>query len=343
MISYNEELAISQLSSRLEGFKRVGKNFNFRCPICFDSKIKKSKKRGWILTDRETPVFFCHNCSASMSFSDFLKQIDHSLYNEYIFNILKDKGKTSAYSDSFIPLPVQPKTPPPDYAKRFLEVCTPVTSLPLGHEGIKYLVQRNIPKDKYDLMYYVDDSRDLSNISTKYKVFDKDPRLVFPIWAHNCLVGVTCRSILPNPEKRYLMYRYSDKLPLVFNLFDINGKVSVDKTKPVYVTEGIFDSLFLENGIAVSGAGLKKVLTFMKDFDLVFIPDREPRNKEIVKVYKGIIATGKKIVVFPNNVKGKDLNEMVLSHGIGHVRNIINNNTFQGLMAQLKFENWKRC
>ena len=116
-----------------------------------------------------------------------------------------------------------------------------------------------------------------------------------------------------------------------------------DKAGLVIVIMALFMAITTYFANTHSGAGLKKVLTIMKDFDLVFIPDREPRNKEIVKVYKGIIATGKKIVVFPNNVKGKDLNEMVLSHGIGHVRNIINNNTFQGLMAQLKFENWKRC
>lgn len=41
------------LSSYLEGFKKIGHNYNFRCPICGDSEKNKRKKRGWLLSNND--------------------------------------------------------------------------------------------------------------------------------------------------------------------------------------------------------------------------------------------------------------------------------------------------
>jgi len=44
--------------------------------------------------------------------------------------------------------------------------------------------------------------------------------------------------------------------------------------------------------------------------------------------------------MWPENIKEKDINEMIMS-GI-NVQDIINENTYQGLELHLKFSKWKK-
>ena len=47
-------------------FKRVKANlYNFRCPICGDSKKHKNKARGYLYQVKTILNFKCHNCGAS--------------------------------------------------------------------------------------------------------------------------------------------------------------------------------------------------------------------------------------------------------------------------------------
>ena len=118
----------------------------------------------------------------------------------------------------------------------------------------------------------------------------------------------------------------------------IYGLDTVRKSSPVFVTEGPFDSTFLRNSIAMCGA----------DGDVgnwgvstpVWVYDNEPRSKEITTRISNTISRGDKVVIFPNNVKQKDINDMVLA---GHdVQSVIESNVYSGLEAKLKFTSWKR-
>ena len=46
------------------------------------------------------------------------------------------------------------------------------------------------------------------------------------------------------------------------------------------------------------------------------------------------------MVIWPDNIKEKDINDMVVS-GIDYM-NAINKNTFDGLMLRLKFNSWSK-
>ena len=72
----------------------------------------------------------------------------------------------------------------------------------------------------------------------------------------------------------------------------------------------------------------------------VWVYDNEPRSKEIVQRISTTIDRGDKVVIWPNNIYEKDINDMVLS---GHnVQSIVESNIYDGLEANLKFNNWKR-
>ena len=78
---------IGLISSRLLKFKKIKADlYTFRCPLCGDSKKQKNKTRGYIFphTKSQNFLFKCHNCGASMSFGNLLKQLDVVIYKQYI-------------------------------------------------------------------------------------------------------------------------------------------------------------------------------------------------------------------------------------------------------------------
>ena len=82
---------IGLVSSRLQKFKRVKSNlFNFRCPICGDSQKHKNKARGYFYQVKTNTNYKCHNCGVSLSFNNFLKQIDSTLHKQYVLEKFKD-------------------------------------------------------------------------------------------------------------------------------------------------------------------------------------------------------------------------------------------------------------
>ena len=74
--------------------------------------------------------------------------------------------------------------------------------------------------------------------------------------------------------------------------------------------------------------------------DYIWIYDNEPRNREIVNRVSTAIDRGDKVVIWPNNIQQKDINDMYLS---GHsVQNMVQSNVYQGLEANLRLNNWKK-
>lgn len=348
-MNYLESKYISLISSRLTGFTKVGSNANFRCPVCNDSEKDKRKKRGWLLCDKDTPVYYCHNCGRSMSFVEFLKFMDPSLHKEYIYELMKERSgqQKSPEPEIVFKKPVFQKEEKSFYLQAFLSVCTPLNELPDEHPAIKYISGRNLPEDKWKYLYYIENVQDVHKLdkNDKYKnrIVDNDPRIIIPIWGKNSLIGLSCRSLQKDPKRRYLIFKFEEDKPLIFNLYDINGKLVIDTKKPIYITEGGLDSLFLENAVSVNGSDLKRVMKMFVGLKTVFCPDNEPRNKEIVKVYKDIINSNNDIVIFPNTIDSKDINDMINKFGREKILDVINKNTFHGAMASLRFQEWKRC
>ena len=74
--------------------------------------------------------------------------------------------------------------------------------------------------------------------------------------------------------------------------------------------------------------------------DLILVYDNEPRNREIVSRIERCIQRNQKVIIWPNNILEKDINDMVIA---GHnVQNLLESNTYSGLEAKLKFNLWKK-
>jgi hypothetical protein len=76
---------------------------------------------------------------------------------------------------------------------------------------------------------------------------------------------------------------------------------------------------------------------------VVLIFDNEPRNKEIVNKLEHAIDNHFNVVIWPEFMQEKDINDMVLADfSPDEIQDIIDKNTFLNLRAKMEFVNWKK-
>jgi hypothetical protein len=71
--------------------------------------------------------------------------------------------------------------------------------------------------------------------------------------------------------------------------------------------------------------------------------DNQPRNREVVAVYKKAIDAGYNVFIWPDT-DCKDINDLVLETGKNarELGELIDNRTYAGLRASIEFNNWKK-
>ena len=86
-MSFVDAKYIGLISVRLQKFSKKKEGlYTFRCPYCGDSQKNKNKTRGYIYSFKNDHNFKCHNCGASRSFTNFLKDQDTMLYDQYVMD-----------------------------------------------------------------------------------------------------------------------------------------------------------------------------------------------------------------------------------------------------------------
>ena len=313
---------IGLVSPKLQKFKRVKADlYNFRCPICGDSKKNKSKTRGYLYAVKANTNFKCHNCGASMSLNNFLKQVDPAVHKQYVMEKFKE-GHTGR---SFVTEEPEFKFEAPKFKKKL--------KLPKASENPKssgYLTARKLNPDNF---YYAEHFKKFVN-SLKPTFDDTkhdEERIIIPLYYEKNLIGLQGRSINPSPVK-YITVMLDDDAPKIYGLDNIR------RDAPVYITEGPFDSTFIRNAIAMCGADLD--ISRWGISNPVWIYDNEPRNREITNRISKTIDSGQSVVIWPESIDDKDINDMVMN-GLD-VQSVIESNTYSGLEAKLKFTTWKK-
>jgi len=329
---------INQIAFRLDNFKRKNDYlYNFRCPICGDSKKKKNKARGYLYKVKNDMFFKCHNCGAGKNMGGFLDLVDPQLKKEYVLERYAEgvSGNKSNKEPDFNFTFKEPVSD--DILTKFKDITIRVDSLDESHEAVQYLKQRRIPEDAYKRLYFVDEVRKIVAIAPKYEGrLDKEPRIIMPFIIDGKLTGMAMRGIR-SEILRYINVKIDEDSPTVFGLDNI------DTSKEVYITEGALDSLFINNCIAVVGSTFAKIDELnIKNYTIIF--DNEPRNKEICKLIENNINQDRRVVIWPEEIEQKDINDMILAdYSSDYIESLISKNALQGLEAKLKFTNWKKC
>ena len=319
---------VNLLSGRLEKFARKKADlYNFRCPYCGDSQKHRNKARGYFFRIKTDMVFKCHNCGVGRTLPNFLKDQAPDLYDEYIMERYKT-GTTG--KGSYVP---KPKFEKPKFKKK--GELQSIEQLNREHPAVGYLLGRQIPEEHFGNLFYTDKFCTWVNTQKPtFKDVKKDhPRIIIPfIDNEGTWFGFQGRSLATDDKLRYITIMLDESKTKIF------GLNRVDYNKTVYITEGPIDSFFIDNAIAMAGADVD--WSALNDSEAVFVYDNEKRNKEIVNRMQKAIDKGYEIVIWPDNLQEKDLNEMYVA---GHdVQSLVEFNTYSGLQAQIKLTEWKK-
>ena len=329
---------VTLLSGRLDKFaKKKADLYNFRCPYCGDSQKHRNKARGYFFRVKADMVYKCHNCGVGRTLPNFLKDQAPDLYDEYIME--RYKSGTSG-KGSYVP---KPKFDKPVFKKK--GDLKSIADLNIEHPAVKYLSERRIPKKYFTELFYAEEFCTWVNKQKPSftEVNVDHPRIIIPFIREDQTgsqgrgqddgwFGFQGRSLNPRDKLRYITIMLDENESKVYGLNRINS------AKTVYIVEGPFDSLFLENCVGMAGSDVDCRAYNWSDY--IWVYDNEPRNREIVNRISRSIDRGEKVVIWPHNIQQKDINDMVLA---GHdVQSVVELNIYHGLEAKVKLSEWKK-
>lgn len=329
-MSYIDSKFLNILSPQLLKFQKKGDNlWNFRCPYCGDSQKSRSKARGFVYRKKNDLFFKCHNCGMGTTLGNLIKYLDSKIHKDYIMERYSSGVKTVDPKPEFhFNAPVFRK-------KGILKNLKSISDLPEKHPARIIIEKRKLPPKCLNDLYLCESFYKFTNslIPNKFPSLDGDhPRLLIPFRDKDGEVFAYQGRAFGDEIPKYITIKLNSDADKIF------GLDKVDMKKKIYVVEGPIDSLFLDNCIAVAGADFNNV-----QGDLTVIYDNEPRNKEIVKQIEKTISQGRSVVLWPDSMKEKDINDMILSgYTKLQIQKIIEDNTFEGVSAKLRFTGWKK-
>ena len=342
-MSWLEQKYINLLSNRLPRFAKKGNDlWNFRCHICGDSQKNKFKARGYLFAQNGEYFYRCHNCSASLNFKQFLGSVDQNLAEEFTKEKFAEKSGLLVAPKKVVEKDIGKFIQPRFIKYTALNTLKKVSQLDPAHPVKRYVMSRQIPSTMHFKLFYAPKFKTFVNtlipdkFDTEKDGFVDEPRLIIPfVDQSQQLIGFQGRNFSKDGI-RYITIMLDNTKPKVF------GLESVDFNQKFYVFEGPIDSMFIKNSIAMAGSSLDRLLDKHKS-NAVIVFDNEPRNKEIVGTVEKYIQSGYNVAIWPDHIQQKDVNDMVLE-GMKPVdiKLTIDNNTFRGLTALVKFNNWKK-
>ena len=322
------------LSVQLSRFKLKQNNpyvANFKCPFCeFDQSTKKC--RGYLYQKGQNLSFHCHNCGRSHLFKTFIEHVNDGLYKEFILDAFEGNVEQKEI------LPDIKTETESKFVKNPLKAIKKISQLAYDHPAKKYIEKRKISNFWHSQLYYAPKFAAFVNslIPGKLPTINDEPRLIIPFFDEKGkLFGFQGRAF-SKTELRYITIMLDTTKSKIWGL----NLIDFDAEK-VYITEGALDATFIPNCLAMAGADAS---TFKMRSNMVKIYDNEPRNSEIVGRMLKELERGNSVCIWPDNIKQKDINDMVLNgYNPDVVKRIIDENIYSGQMGILRLNEWKRC
>ena len=270
--------------------RRTFKGYNFRCPICGDSKDTWKIGRGHIFLNKTPFVYYCFNagCEASdgIAMTSYLKNLHPEYHKAYIKKVVslnketvekkaarKEQLKKNAYIvERKLPTLKNDTRPDitdiPGFIKRNRTKLRDMESIKDYPKAMGFCDLRGIPEHVYSRWLFVNN--------------DKSPinqRIIIPFTnSKNQMYFYQARTIIGEEPK------YKNALT---ELRPIYNYYNVDFNKPVIVLEGPIDSLFLENSIALCGVKYdNRMLDVIKDKYFIFDDDEAGKNAALEHLQK---------------------------------------------------------
>jgi len=221
---------------------------SFACPFCLDSVRDSNKKRGNLYLN--SLFYKCYNCDTYCSLLSLFDSFDVSVSLEertLISELIKEKTFFVKNNSGDI-----------ENIKEFLVITKDefvnklgLTNVAYHNVAKDYMQFRKIPKKWWNNIYYNRGHYYILNILVSDDI--------------EYIIGYTERTL--NANIRYLQRVYKDVLNLFENTELLNHEYfeqfnhfsgyfnlyNVDFDRPLFLTEGGFDAMFLRNAIALNG------------------------------------------------------------------------------------------
>lgn len=331
---------ISIFGTTARNFKWKSSNLaNCSCPLCGDSSSNQLKARLYFFEKESKYFIYCHNCGASQPLRVFLKNVSPALYDQYAKEVflesVSDKPKETKKDQIELS---QPKFLQKD---SILSELKRISQLKESHPAKQYIVRRKIPTDQHYKLFYCSKFKSWVNtiLPNKFNDLRDEPRLVIPFLDTNKQVyGIQGRSF-GKVEPKYYTVMFDKTKPKLFGLDTIDFK------REYFIVEGPLDSLFINNSLAMAGSDFQIDQSILPNINTnaVLVYDNEPRNIEIIKKIEKSIKRGFRVVIWPERITFKDINDMIIGGmSMNDVRFLIKTNIYKDLEAMLQLQKWRK-
>lgn len=283
---------------------REGNKLLFRCPICGDSKRFLNKKRGYYYLTSAS--YHCFNCDITISgirLLSILSGEDFDTVNARFFGKIFDgKHYTTATEGHSLDSPNHEA----DSIFAFKSVVNPKWKMPLTDRAREYLSRRRVleaPFLKESLYSYV------AGNGNEYILIPWRINGVDAYYQLNDFLGI-------REGRKYVFPKGLEKT--------VYGVDNIDLMFPYIICfEGVYDSLFVPNGVAIGGKNLT-------NRQARFLKKRFPHHKLVMSLDNdraGLEAMARSMRStnlpyrmmyyrwFDANTKAKDVNDLVLETG----------------------------
>lgn len=349
---------IESVMRRYDNFEIQRRPFNIKCKchICGDSKRDASQARLNAYYYDGSLMLNCYNCGSSYNAISYLK-----LFHPYEYGLYQDKVREQKVRRFKRKVELEEREEEEKYNSLFttfeealeeekkveypkeLPYCYCLTDIVEEHPIIQYVKGRMIPRDKWHRLFFTTEFKKLANYACPgtYSKEEPEPRLVIPIYNEDGYIeSFQGRSLREGKYVvRYVTIKFDESATKIY------GLDTVDESEVAFFLEGQLDSLFIDNGLAITGGNISiRELNKYYPYERAFILDNEPRHQDTINRIEKLINSGESIVLFDRvNWEGKDINQFIQNGvTIEEINSYIRENVLTGLEARLRFMAWKQ-
>lgn len=244
-VTIPQTYTIAQINSHVDNTITRSNYINGECPVCGEGESRGKKKRFFYFLNDD--YMYCHNCNLSWTPYWWIKEVTGMSFKEIKADIFNYTGEDIQFELMQIRSD--------DTEKEFELPDLPGECVNLRNpQQMKFYNDNFIVKKAKK---YCEDRRLFTAINAPKHLYVciKDNyhnnRLVIPYMEDNNKIGCyVSRSLLDNDKRaKYLIKFNSDKPIFNFN--------KIDESYPyIFLFEGQIDSMFVKNGVAISGIHL---------------------------------------------------------------------------------------
>ena len=296
-----------------------------RCPVCGDSRTHKRKKRLHLYTKNNITQVNCFNGECAVqnkTVYSFLRDFYPSLLPQYkreTFGNTLEKLANGDIFEQFKEVKIEKESVlTQDLSMYFKDIKDVPECLEfLNKRGHQY------NEEKHGKWFY--GYQDLKIGETTYNITNS---IIIPLYYKTEMYGFYSRNILNK-----IFCTYMNDANIGFKIWHWFG---IKKEEPVYIYEGIFDAISggLKNSIALMGAKIpEERLNELKH--PIFVLDNDRTG-----LYNSL-AYAKKYTVYiqPDEYTEKDMNELLLNHKDVNIPELIKNNLYSSISAEIRIKN----